>query len=380
MKKTLALLVCLAMLVTALSVNVFAATTPTVEVVTHESTASGDTTFAIKLSGFDSLKGLDLTVKGDDGVEFTGASALNTQSALAANENYVISADKHTLHIVELSNDLNGDIITVAAKVNVDGESHNVVVTGQFAKSGKELYDDVTFTPGEITPYVAPESIDVVIPEGETEVVVTQDDAGEDYFIPYGSVYVAKGDGTYEYANKDENGNFKVDANTVVTKFAIPNGGFGTYGVSDSVYKDYDAKQFGNFVKEYDSVNRTYSTFAIVGDWEEYRDWYLTNKGFSDAELVQKIYASYINKINTQEDGKHGYKAYGLDLNKDGEAEYVIQVIQVKQNNYLWKNNNQLEYGVRFVGLYEDKEYAAVAMYEEGGAVTFAKQIRVDKN
>lgn len=381
MKKTLALLLCLAMLVTALSVNVFAATTPKVEVVTHQSTASGDTTFAIKLSGFDSLKGLDLTVTGDAGVEMTSASALNTKSALKADENYVISEDKHTLHIVELSDDLNGDIITVAAKVNVDGASHNVAVTGEFAKSGKELYDNVTFVAGAIDPYVASEEVKVEIPEGKEEVVVEQPAEEDDYFIPYGAVYnvVDADKEEYEYLKKDDQGKFTVTANTKVVKFPIPADGFGTYGVSDGTYQNSDTKQFGNFVKEYDPENKTYSTFAIVGDWAEYRDWYLANKGYSDAELVKKLYASYTNKIN-KEDGKHSYKGFGIDFDGDKAIDYAIQVIEVEQKNYLWRNAEQLEYGVRFIGLYENKDYATVAMYKDGESVTFSKEIKVDKS
>ena len=42
MKKTLALLLCLAILFTALSVNVFADVTPTVEIVTHEASVEID--------------------------------------------------------------------------------------------------------------------------------------------------------------------------------------------------------------------------------------------------------------------------------------------------------------------------------------------------
>lgn len=384
MKKTLALLLCLAMLVTALSVNVFAVEAPTVEVVTHESTASGDTTFAIKLSGFESLKGLDLTVTGDDGVTMVSASALNTKSALAVGENYTISEDQHTLHIVELSDDLNGDIITVAAKVNVDGASHKVTVTGEFAKSGEELYvfDEETFS-GEITPFVKSEKVEVTIPDEQTETTVSQENAGENYFIPYGAVYNGTEDAP-EYLGKDAEGKFVVSANTTVVKFPVPDNGFGTYGVSDGIIndngKETPAKQFGNYVAEYKPETRTYGTFVIVGDWSAYRDWYLKNKAYSDADLINKIYTAYTNKIKTDKDGKHSYIPYGIDLDKDNEADYVIQVMEVEQNKYLWKNDTQLEYGVRFKGLFDGKEYATVALYKEGDATKFAKEIRVDKH
>ena len=369
MKKTLALLLCLAMLVTALSVNVFAETTPSVEVVTHESTASGDAIFAIKLSGFDSLKGLDLTVTGDDGVEFLSASALNTKSALAAGENYVIE-DKHTLHIVELSDDLNGDIITVAAHVNVDGQSHEIKVAGELAKSGTELYDDVTFTPGKITPFVKSAEVEVEV-ETDQKVEVEQTAAGDGYFIPYGAVY--NGDASApEYLAKDENGVFAdVTADTTIVKFPIPANGFGTYGIADSIVKENPAKQFGNYVADYKPETRTYGTLAIMGDWAAYRDYYLSKKAYTDAQLVEMLYARYKEKKDAGYN--YNYVAFGANGNK-----YVIQVTAVEQNNYLWKTADKLEYGVRFLNVLSEREYATVAYYTEGDAITFAKEIRAE--
>lgn len=382
MKKTLALLLCLAMLFTALSVNVFAVENPSVTIVTNNVSTNGDTSFAIKLAGFESLKGIDMTVTATGGIEMLSASALNFKDSegniveIAKDTDYVISDDGRTLHIVGLQKDVKGDIITVDANVTA---AATISVTADLAKSAKELYAATEIAPAEITPYVASEEVEVEIPAETEEVVVEQADAGEGYFIPYGAVYNGTADDP-EYLKKDDEGKFVVSADTTVKKFPIPANGFGTYGVSDGTYRNNNTKQFGNYVEEYKPENRTYGTFVIVGDWSEYRDWYLKNKGYSDAELVKKLYTSYLNKINTQEDGNHCYKAYGIDLDSNGTSDYVIQVMEVEQTKFLWSNDTQLEYGVRFIGLYNNKDYATVAMYKEGEATEFAKQIKVDKS
>lgn len=376
MKKTLALLLCLAMLFTALSVNVFAVENPSVTIVTNSVSADGDTSFAIKLAGFESLKGIDMTVTATGDIEMLSASALNFKDSegniveIAKDTDYVISDDGRTLHIVGLQKDVKGDIITVDA--NVTGTA-TISVTADLAKSAEELYAETEIAPATIT-YATSSEVEV----GNKE-VVEQADAGEGYFIPYGAVYNGTADEP-EYLKKDDEGKFVVSADTTVKKFPIPANGFGTYGVSDGTYKNTDTKQFGNYVEEYKPENRTYGTFVIVGDWSEYRDWYLKNKGYSDAELVKKLYTSYLNKINTQEDGNHCYKAYGIDLDSNGTSDYVIQVMEVEQTKFLWSNATQLEYGVRFIGLYNNKDYATVAMYKEGEATEFAKQIKVDKS
>ena len=116
MKKTLALLLCLAMLFTALTVNVFADENPTVTIVTNSVSENGETSFAINLAGFESLKGYDLVVEAGAGLILDSASALNAKTELKEDVNYTITEAGDKLHIVELTKVLTGDIITVKAK------------------------------------------------------------------------------------------------------------------------------------------------------------------------------------------------------------------------------------------------------------------------
>ena len=370
MKKTLALLLCLAMLFTALSVNVFAVENPSVTIVTNNVSTDGDTSFAIKLAGFESLKGIDMTVTATGGIEMLSASALNFKDSegniveIAKDTDYVISDDGRTLHIVGLQKDVKGDIITVDANVTADA---TISVTADLAKSAEELYTETEIAPATIT-YATSSEVEV----GNKE-VVEQADAGEGYFIPYGAVYNGTTDAP-KYLPKDENGTFaNVTADTTVVKFPIPANGFGTYGVSDGKLNSMLAKQFGNYVADYKPGTRTYGTLAIMGDWAEYRDYYLSKKGMSDAELVEMLYAKYKEKKDTGY--ANNYVAFGV---KENDNKYIVQVMAVQQNNYLWRTADKLEYGVRFLNVLSEREYATVAYYTEDNAINFAKVIRAD--
>ena len=370
MKKTLALILCLAMLFTALSVNVFAETKPSVEVITHSASAKNEVDFAIKLANFTSLKGFDLVIEADAGVTFTGVSALNTKNPLNVNENYTIK--DNVLHIVELTTIDTGDIITVTATLNSTASDHTITVTAcELAKNGDALYiADTEYTfkkEGTITSYVAPKT---------PEVVTEYKTPDEGYFIPYGSAY--KGDASNpDYVPKEQDGTFKISGDTTVTQFKIPADGFGTYGVSDSLKEN--AKQFGNYVETVVS-NKDYGSIVIAGDWEIFRDWYLSNKGYSDADLVKILYNRYLEKKGQND--TRDYIPFGLTI---GEKTYVIKVFNVKQYNYLWKNADSLEaatsleYGVRVKGLQSGSDYATIAYYadkNDASNAVFAKEIR----
>lgn len=373
MKKTLALLLCLAMLFTALTVNVFAAEEPTVTIVTSSVSEKGETSFAINLNGFDSLKGYDLVIEAGAGLKLISASALNAKTELAKDVNYTVTDSK--IHIVELTKELTGDIITVKAEF-VEGTVAPVevkVTACDLAKSGSELYTAVTaatITPATIAPYVKPVDVEVpAIPEGSTTVEVKQENAATGYFIPYGSVYT-KDDEAFDYVDKKPDGTFDVAAGTTVQAVKLPEDGFGTFGVSSSTVASKPAKQFGNVATGYKSTNK-YGTLIIVGQWSEFRDWNLSNKAYSEDVLVEKIYNGY-KKANPEE--KFDYVAFTANG-------YTIKVYNVAQKNYMWKSETleMLEYAVRVYSLPKEKtEYASVAYRTDanGESVELSKEIK----
>ena len=367
MKKTLALLLCLAMLFTALSVNVFAETpeNPSVEIVTHSVSADGTTDFAIKLSGFTSLKGIDMTVTATGDIELKSASALNTKETLEPGVNYTIT-DKKTLHIVELTEDFDASTI-ITVKADVKGDA-TIAVKADLAKSGEDLYDEITVDDAKISAYVAP-TTEVKNEATTVKQPVNAEESDVKYFIPYGAVYTGD-DNNPTYVPKNENGDFAVDVvGTVVKTFKVPEGGFGTFGVSDAKVSDFAAKQFGNVETDYDE-NKNYGTLVMAGEWADFKDWYLSKKGYSDAVLVQKIYNAF-ETANPVVDGKREYEFITF---KAGDA--IIKVYNVAQKNWMWKVGKTLEYAVRLYGLVGGTEYATVAYNTNGTTANFAKEIK----
>lgn len=342
MKKTLAFLLSLAMLFTALSVNVFAAeTAPTIEIVTN-SISNGKTTFAVKING-NPVKGVDITVNVTNDAKITGVSAKNFDvAALTKNQDYTISEDGKKLHAVGLQKDTaTGEIISVTATATND---FTIKVSCDIATSDKIK---VTQNPeATVTAYVEPENKTVTVTEGETTV---NQPTEEDYFIPNGAVYYEDENGKIDYVAKGDTGNFTVNKNAKYIVFKIPTGGFGTYGVRDSVI-DAKAKEFGNYVLN-KQADKKYGTIVISGDWEGFKNYYMTN-GKSESDLVTLIYKTYFGKKTAD----RTYVPF-----KAGES--IIKVFNVPQTRVLWENlgNTTFEYGVRMNNIQPNSDYATIA-------------------
>lgn len=343
MKKTLAFLLSLAMLFTALSVNVFAAEEPTVEIVTN-SISAGKTTFAVKING-NPVAGVDIKVNvtGDD-VEITGVSAKNFDVAntLTSGEDYKISDDKKSLHAVGLQKDTTtGEIISVTATAE---KNFTINVDCDIAKS--DTAKVTTNDTATVTAYVEPTTKDVTVSDGGSTTVPAPD-AG--YFIPNGAVYYQNGGGEIQYVSKDDTGNFTVSTGAKYQLFKIPTDGFGTYGVRDSVI-DAKAKEFGNYVARKET-GKVYGTIVISGDWEGFKNYYMTN-GKSESDLVTLIYKTYFAKKKAD----RTYVPF-----KAGES--IIKVFNVAQTKVLWENlgATTFEYGVRMNNIQSNSDYATIA-------------------
>ena len=345
MKKTLALLICLAMLFTALSVNVFAAEEPTVEIVKN-SISEGKTTFAVKING-NPVAGVDIKVDVTGDAEITGVSAKNfdVTDTLTDGEDYKISGDKKSLHAVGLQKEpTTGEIISVTATATTD---FNISVDCDIATSST---NKVVKNGAANVTADAPKNETVT---GET---VSQPE-GNDYFIPYGSVYKVTDEGKYEYANKGTEGTFNGTNGMTATQFKVPTNGLGTFGISESMKKSVNpSKQFGNYTNTYSSTNK-YGTMIILGNWAGFKDWYLANKGYSDAVLFEKVYTAYRTAMTKAKD--EGVEADYVKLTAGGNE---IHVYDVPQTKVMWESETVLEYAVRVTNNYtETKSYSAAA-------------------
>ena len=348
MKKTLAFLLSLAMLFTALSVNVFAAEEPTVEIVTN-SISAGKTTFAVKING-NPVAGVDIKVDVTGDAEITGVSAKNfdVKDTLTDGEDYKISGDKKSLHAVGLQkNTTTGEIFSVTANAT---KNFTINVSCDIATSDTtKVTRDAEATVTADTP---------IIEESVTDETVSQPE-GNDYFIPYGSVYKVTDEGKYEYANKGTEGTFNGTNGMTATQFKVPTNGLGTFGISESMKKSGNpSKQFGNYAKKFQSAK--YGTMIIVGDWTGFKDWYLANKGYSDAVLFEKVYKAYRAAMENTEVENADY----VILTAGGKE---IHVYDVSQTKVMWQSDSVLEYAVRVINNFnEEKSYSAAAYCIKG--------------
>ena len=369
MKKTLAFLICLAMLFTALSVNVFAAETdPTIEIVTN-SISNGKTTFAVKING-NPVAGVDIKVDVTDDAKITGVSAKNfdVENTLTSDVDYKISEDKKSLHAVGLQKDPNtGEIISVTATATND---FIINVSCDIATSSTNKVTRIDTA--TVTAYVEPTlPKDVTVSAGASMTVPAP---AEGYFIPNGAVYYESDNVVIDYVSKGTNGDFTVDKNAKYIVFKIPTGGFGTYGVRDSVI-DAKAKEFGNYVNS-KQADKKYGTIVISGDWEGFKNYYITNKGKSESDLVKLIYKTYFEKKKEN----RTYVPFQV-------GESIIKVFNVAQTKILWENSGKttFEYGVRMNNIQPNSDYATIAYCATSNdaaddAVVLSKDIKTTHN
>ena len=143
--KWLSLLLAMALIVSAMSLTAFAAGVPTITVVGNEGApvvSGGVTTFAVKMTDFAAVKGMDVTITGTDGVVFQ--SIASEDITLTKDSNYTLTANK--IHLV----DLNGKAaltLTVTAVVNADAD---ISVTAQLAASSTQLVENASFVDGKL--------------------------------------------------------------------------------------------------------------------------------------------------------------------------------------------------------------------------------------
>lgn len=377
MKKISALILCFAMLFTVLSVNVFAAeSTGNVSVVTN-TTKNGSADFAVKLSGFQSLKGIDITVTGT-GLKFGGTvTGSGLKNEFTKNKNYTVNGN--VIKVVDLTASVTGEIIIKGtANLNEGVTAPKINVTAcKLAKSDKELYNENSEYTFDDEKLLASEIIETTVTVPSDNSTITQTDAGEGYFIPYGSVSYKDDQGKLQYVNKTTAGNFdNVPVSAKVLKFPKPDNGITTFGISNSDVEEKPARQFGTYVNNYDSVNKKYGSLVLVGDWDAFVTAYQTkHENAYVSEILARLYDVYDANIP-------GNDFVTATVNDKG-VKTSVRMYKVAQTNYMWKDdaNNILEYAVRVYGLNNNETYTAVAYNSntDGKSPVFSAAIKSDK-
>lgn len=189
-----------------------------------------------------------------------------------------------------------------------------------------------------------------------TKVEVTSLSAEEDHFIPYGFV---KKDGSFIKKNSD--GSFSnVPENEFYKQYKRPDG-ITTFAVSH----DITSKQpvFGSYAVNLKTEGINYGTMLMVGEWDAfYAKFIETYK--TDAALMAKISEFY-----DEHKGEHNYVGLKWD-------DKVIKVYKTPQNNYMWKNDTDIQYAVKISGLKSDEQCVAIGYYKAGSDVIFSSEFK----
>lgn len=197
----------------------------------------------------------------------------------------------------------------------------------------------------------------------KTNKEITSLQADPNYFIPYG--FVKSGD---TYIKKDAEGNFaNVPANQKFKQYKLPDA-ITTFGVSHSENAEDKEPIFGSYAVNL-SEGAKYGTMLMVGDWDAFY-LHFKNTYKDDAELINAISAFYEQHIS-------GHTYVGLQWTDDSSATKVLKLYKTPQNNYMWKNNNHIQYAVKTKGLSESDQCTAVAYYTEDGKTVFSGEFKI---
>lgn len=354
-KKISAIILAGALLVSAVGMNAFAADAnakPTITVFGNESSpAKPEETVElnVRLSDFSTIKGMDLILTlGGNAVEVKDVSGKIGTTVLEKGTNYTINDGK--IHIVELNAGNEVVNFKVNAIVNKGAAAGDYAITltkSDLATSGTDMTTDIVSKLGK----VVVGTTSATVAEGQTELA-----DGNEYFIPFGSVY----DANNTFVKKDGNGRFTVSAGTTYQQFAIPDD-ITTFGVSDKFTASNNStnRQFGTYANNY-NVNDEYGTMLILGDFNAAADYVREKSGMSVSDLLKFISDKFDEK-NIAKDGK---KYLPVNYMKNG-TKGQLKVIKVAQTKYLWKNTkgDACEYALRVINIENSETYTAVGYH-----------------
>ncbi len=197
----------------------------------------------------------------------------------------------------------------------------------------------------------------------ETNTEIASLSAENGYFIPYG--FVKNNDG---YIYKGAEGNFAdVPANQKFRQYKLPEA-ITTFGVSHSEDENDREPLFGSYAVNL-STGAKYGTMLMVGDWNAFYD-HFKNTYKNDAELIDAISAFYEQHIS-------GHTYVGLQWTDDSSATKVLKLYKTPQSNYMWKNNQHIQYAVKTKGLSESDQCTAVAYYTLEGKTVFSGEFKI---
>ncbi len=357
-KKISAIILAGALLASAVGMNAFAADAqPTITVFGNEATpteAGKEYDFSLRLANFpNNVQGLDIELT-STGAEFTGAA--NTTLNLVKGTNYIISDNKQTIHIVELTDGITGNE-TIKLTATVKNAGNVTVNVKGLAKDGTTLLtagDYVLTADGKATVAVAPV-------ENPTPAESVTPESGK--FIPYGFLK----DSADNYIIPDKGGNYTGVSSGAYREFDLPTNVI-TFGYVDTTFDSKAAIQFGSYAKK--SAGSDRGTMCIAGDWKEYVEYKMTNNGYSVADVLSYVSERYDAKVFV--DGVQKYDFLKLTFN-NGKS---IRIYKVKQTKTMWDNDDYIQYALRIYNIDSNEQYAAVGYQMVNSKPVFSTEIK----
>lgn len=324
---------------------------PTITVFGNEASPAipeSEVNMYIRLSDFSSVAGMDLTLTAQEGIVFTGV----TSDDISLTEKNHTLTEKE-LHIVDLTHKAlyNIDVTAKVYDTAAAGE-YTVTFTGILAgKDGKTKLSEGTLA-----------TATVVVREAEKTAQTGTLAATDGMFIPYGSVY----NSSKNFIDKDEAGKFNVAAGDKYTQFRFGKNGITTFGTSYAL--DNTAVQFGTYANG--KSGKEFGTMCILGDWEGFKSYYRSQKGYSEAQLTKLIFDRYDTLMAENSDATHV-------IMKCNNKTVEIHVYKVAQTKYMWgkEHSTDLQYALRVKDIEQGEKYAAIGYYTKSGETILSTEI-----
>ncbi len=375
MKKVLAVVLTLVMLIGAFSFSTSAedTTTPTVTIITNEGSAVTEGTqtyFTVRFDNFSTIKGVDVTITASAGT-LGDVQSFEFKDSAEKNVNYTV--DGNTIRFVDLlKNGANNARLVFPATAPAASATINVI--GKYAKDGSTLFD-ITTQPGtfEVKTVVEENPIDQDVSTLPAPSVESKT------FIPVGGVYKKVVDGdktTYTFANKNDNGTFSLGEGGGYTyqSYDIPDNGITTFGISNDV--NYPALiRFGSYTNIYDTTS-IFGTMLFEGDWLALKNYYI-QLGIDVQDFTKILYTNTRTILDKAENAGKTHVIYTVPLNDGGTTKVKVYLFQ--QSNYMWKNETDgvLEFTIRLHGAKKDVTYTAAAYtVNKNGLVTISHDVK----
>ena len=423
MKKILAIILTVAMLLGVVVFNASADVTdryPTVTLVTNSGSPldingkvaqdGHEYIFTVRFDTFILIRGIDITIDAGE-AEITKVETFNLPTAVEGrnefdeNWRYLNNDNKSSIRFVDLNITSKSRIVlSVKTPQNTNFDTQDITVTGKYADTGETLMPIITKSQKyEIMEYVENKEDRI----NEEIISVHHRNKTNNDFLPYGSIYTKDGN-TYTYYDKNPNGTFEnITAGSYAIKFPLPRYDEGkngkiinqltTFGITEPIEvgndpwideaHDTGIIKMGSYTTydDYDdgSTKNKHGTLVFAGDWLSLKHYYI-KQGNTVQQFVRAIFKQITeseksgNTNNVDDPSTYHHFTYTVPKwdSEDPNEKVHVRVYKFPRVKYMWRddqeytiedpekhstNGGEMEYAVRLHNAEGDQNYTAVA-------------------